>query len=212
MLVARFIQGAGAGCGPTLAFAATRDRLHGRALARRLATLTALLNLAPVVAPGIGAALLTIAGWRGCYALMAGCGGVLLLAALARFDETRPAAARRGVRASLRADLAGLVRHRAAMAHIGIYATAFGSIFAYIATSSLLLSLRLGASPALYAGLFALTAGGIVAGARLGGPIAARLGAEQLLALGLLAMLAAAGAASRRRRCCHRPCPRSCRA
>jgi DHA1 family bicyclomycin/chloramphenicol resistance-like MFS transporter len=193
MLVARFIQGMGAGCGPTLAFAATRDRVHGPALAHQLAALTALLNLAPVIAPTIGTALLMIAGWRSCYALMAGSGGVLLLLSLLRFDETRPAAALGVEQASLRADLARLFSHRAAITHICIFATAFGSVFAYIATSSLLLTQRLGASPVLYAGLFALTAGGIVAGARLAGPAAAFLGVRRLLTVALLTMLAAAG-------------------
>ena len=36
LLLARLVQGAGAGCGPTLAFAATRDRLTGKQLGQVL--------------------------------------------------------------------------------------------------------------------------------------------------------------------------------
>ena len=62
LLFARLVQGMGAGCGPTLAFAATRDQLTGRQLGARLALLTTLLNTAPLTAPSLSAACLMLGG------------------------------------------------------------------------------------------------------------------------------------------------------
>jgi len=192
LLVARLVQGAGAGCGPTLAFAATRDRLTGHHLGRRLALLTMLLNTAPVIAPSLGAACLALGGWRGVYGVLAAAGVLLLAAALAGFDETRPSSAR-GEPASLgrlRRDVAMLSR-RPDMVRPGlVYALSAGSMFAYVSTSPLLLMQRLGASPALYAGLFAVTGSGIVLGALLSGRLLHRIAPAMSCGAGLALTLA----------------------
>lgn len=171
LLLARLVQGAGAGCGPTLAFAATRDRLTGRPLGARIALLTTLLNTAPVVAPSLGAACLMLGGWRGVYAVLAVCGVLLLLAASGGFKETRApsAAGDPPVLARLPCDVAALSRRPDVVFPGLVYALSAGSMFAYVSTSPLLLMQRLGASPAFYAGLFAVTGTGIVLGALLSG-------------------------------------------
>src|ERR1700761_3129005 len=65
LLIDRFIQGAGAAVGPTIAFAAARDQYAGNSLARRMVALSIVLTAAPIIAPSIGTAVLPLGGWRG---------------------------------------------------------------------------------------------------------------------------------------------------
>ena len=158
LLFARLVQGMGAGCGPTLAFAAPRDRLTGRQLGTRLALLTTLLNTAPVIAPSLGVVCLILGGWRGVYALLSVSGVLLLATALVGFEETRVRSAGEApVIAKLRLDLIALSQKRHVLFPCLVYGLSAGSMFAYVSSSPLLLMQRLGASPALYAGLFAVT-------------------------------------------------------
>ena len=186
LLLARLVEGAGAGCGPTLAFAASRDRLTGQFLAARIAVLTMLLNTAPVIAPSLGAVCLMLGGWRGVYAVLAS-GGVLLLAiTFGEFEETQ--ASRAGdvaMSAKLRRDAAALLKRRDVLFPCLVYSLSAGSMFAYVSTSPLLLIQRLGATPALYAGLFAVTGTGIVLGALLSGRLLSRIAPLRLAAAGL---------------------------
>jgi MFS transporter, DHA1 family, multidrug resistance protein len=192
LLAARVLQGAGAGAGPTLAFAASRDRLEGAPLARRLALLTMLLNTAPVIAPSLGTAVLAAAGWRSIFAVLGGFGVVLAAAALIGFAETR--AGRGG--AGPWADIRALLGRRAVVRHGFVYAASAGAMFAYVSTSSLLLIGVLGAGAALYAGLFAVTACGIVAGAWFSGVAARHARPSRVIAAGLGLLLAGPAAAA----------------
>lgn len=171
LLAVRFLQGLGAGCGPTLAFAITRDRLSGRALGQRLALLTMLLNSAPIVAPGLGTLWLFLGGWRGSYIILAIGGVLLLLAACVSFDETKEAieVQKGGVFTEFLQDAASLW-HRPDILLPGlIYGLSAGAMFAYVSTSSLLFMQGLGASAGLYAGLFAMTGSAACLGAYVSG-------------------------------------------
>ena len=196
LLAARLLQGAGAGAGPTLAFAATRDRLRGKAMGKRLAFLTMLLNTAPVIAPTLGTGILALTGWRGIYAVLTGA-GLVLSAAACGFNETL-APAPFGV---LRPSMLAILRHAAAglqsrphvLAYGAVYGFAAGSMFAYVSTSPLLLMRTLGAGSSTYAALFAVTASGIVLGAYLSGLALHRLQVGWILTLGLILSLAGPG-------------------
>jgi DHA1 family bicyclomycin/chloramphenicol resistance-like MFS transporter len=59
LLLARFVQGAGAGSGMTLAMAMVRDLFVGKKAQGRLAVITVVTNAAPMIAPALGAALLS---------------------------------------------------------------------------------------------------------------------------------------------------------
>ena len=91
LLGARLVQGAGAGAGMTLAFAIVRDLFEGTAMQRRLAAITVVANVAPVVAPSIGVALLAVLGWRGIYGVMALCGVAVALVTWWGLAESAPA-------------------------------------------------------------------------------------------------------------------------
>ncbi len=199
LLAARVLQGAGAGAGPTIAFAATRDRLDGPTMARRLASLTMLLNTAPIIAPSLGALVLHQGGWRSVYGLLAATGIALLAAVLLGFRETLGPTA--GPRTALLPDLIAALRSlaskRRTLVYGAIYGLGAGSMFAYVAGSPLILIGVLGVSTVTYAWFFAGTAIGIVLGALLSGRLAQRLSTNRILTAGLVLQvvspLAAAG-------------------
>ncbi|HEY1857296.1 multidrug effflux MFS transporter [Acidocella sp.] len=165
LLTARLVQGVGAGAGMTLAFTIVRDLFEGRAAQTRLAVITIVANVAPIVAPALGALLLGMAGWRGIYGVPGLSGVLLTVIAAVSLPETRPGAAPpAGVR-RLVGQYRQVLCHREVMLHIGLNALGFGWMFAYVSGSSLVLIGLMHVSAALYAGLFACTGMGIVVGA-----------------------------------------------
>lgn len=193
LLFARFVQGLGAGCGPTLAFAATRDQLSGRALGQRLAMLTMLLNSAPIVAPSLGTLWLYFSGWRGSYIVLAMGGILLFIVACAKFDETKPdsSAPPGGVFEAFLRDTT-IMRRRPDIFLPGlIYGLSAGAMFAYISISSLLFMKGLGASSALYAGLFALTGAAACSGAYTSGRALQKISPLKLMLAGQSLMVLA---------------------
>lgn len=171
LLAARFLQGLGAGCGPTLAFAITRDRLSGKALGQRLALLTMLLNSAPIIAPSLGTLWLFLCGWRGSYIVLAIGGVLLLVVAFISFGETRiiTGEQKSGVFTVFLQDADRLRRRPDVLLPGLIYGLSAGTMFAYVSTSSLLFMQRLGVSVGLYAGLFAMTGMATCLGAYVSG-------------------------------------------
>jgi DHA1 family bicyclomycin/chloramphenicol resistance-like MFS transporter len=166
--------------------AATRDRLSGVPMRRRLGDLTMLRSLAPIIAPSLGAGFLALGNWRTIYGFLT-IGGVILLATVALgFGETVPASRRQsgGVLPELLGSARRLAGERAALGYGAVYGLCSGSMFAYIAGSPLVVVGIFKASPLLYAALFACTASGIAAGAYVAGKLAHHFSVAQVLTLG----------------------------
>jgi MFS transporter, DHA1 family, multidrug resistance protein len=196
LLAARLVQGAGAGAGMTLAMAIVRDLFEGRAAQSRLAVITVVSNVAPIVSPAFGAALLAFVGWRGIFAVTALCGLALLTLAYFMVAETAiiPPGPKPPMVRKLFGDYLRVLSHRSAMAHICVNALGFGWLFSYVSGSPLVLIGRLHASPALYAVLFACTGGGIVSGAAISGRLVHRgVPSRRLLFSAVVMAVAATG-------------------
>jgi MFS transporter, DHA1 family, multidrug resistance protein len=175
LLAARFAQGLGAGAGMTLALAIVRDRFDGDAMQRRIASITVVANVAPIVAPSIGVALLAAIHWRGIYGVMAACGLLAACVTWRGLDESAVRTDRaRFSLALLARDYTAVLRHREIAGAILINGFGFGWMFAYVAGSPLVLLDMLHVRPAVYAAMFATTGAGIVAGAMLNGWLAGR--------------------------------------
>jgi len=89
LIVSRFLQALGACSGAVVARAVVRDRFSHVETARMLSLLMLIMGLAPILAPLLGGALLTVGGWRLNFAFMASFGVVLGLVALFRMKESR---------------------------------------------------------------------------------------------------------------------------
>src|SRR6202041_1595018 len=71
-----------------LAMAMVQDLFTGKKAQGRLAVITVVTNVAPMIAPALGAALLSHMGWRAIYLATGLCGVILLLAILFSLRET----------------------------------------------------------------------------------------------------------------------------
>jgi DHA1 family bicyclomycin/chloramphenicol resistance-like MFS transporter len=98
--------------------------------------------------------------------------------------------------AKLRRDGKALVRRPEVLFPGLIYGFSAGSMFAYVSTSPLLLMQGLGASPLLYAGLFAVTGGAIAGGALLSGRALHTASPLKLVTVGLALSIAGPVAAA----------------
>jgi len=192
LLGARLVQGIGAGAGMTVALAIVRDLFEGNAMQHRLAAITVVANVAPIVAPSIGVGLLAAIEWRGIYGVMAVCGLVAALATWAGLTESAPQRSGSFALSGLRDGYRRALTHRAVLGHILINGFGFGWMFAYVAGSPLVLLHILHVRPISYAAMFAMTGAGIVAGATLNGFIAARgFESRRILAIAICTTLAA---------------------
>lgn len=174
LLAARLIQGLGAGAGMTIALAIVRDLFDGHAMRHRLAAITMVANVAPIVAPSIGVGLLAIIDWRGIYGVMAACGLLAALVTWAGVAESAPQRSAQFVTTGLREGYRRVLTQPAVIGHILINGFGFAWMFAYVAGSPLVLLHVLHVAPIVYAAMFAMTGAGIVAGAALNGFIDAR--------------------------------------
>lgn len=91
LLVARLFEGlAGAG-GAVLSRAIARDMYSGHELTRFFALLMLVNGLAPIGAPVLGGALMTVLNWRGIFVVLAAIAVLLILLARWKLRETLPA-------------------------------------------------------------------------------------------------------------------------
>ena len=192
LIALRFCQGFAGAAAVVLSRAMVRDLYTGTAAVRVFSQMMAVFGVAPVIAPVIGSALLTVGNWRAIFLVLAGAGALQLLAVLTTLGETLPPERRQS--GGLRR-IPGLVRavfsdppFLGAALSCGF---AFGAMFAYIAASPFLLQEVYGASPLVYGGLFAVNAAGLTAMTQLNSRLAARIRPERLLLTGIGAQSAA---------------------
>jgi DHA1 family bicyclomycin/chloramphenicol resistance-like MFS transporter len=151
-------------------------------------------GVAPIIAPTLGVAVATLGGWRAIYGALAVVGTLLLAVAAVRLGESMPRRPdepfdpRRAM-----SGYARVLRHRVSMGYIAVVALNFGSLFAYVAGSSLVLIELLGVSPRTYGLLFAVTSLGLMIGALTSARLSRRGVAQaRLVTWGLVVIVATA--------------------
>ncbi|MBG0832905.1 multidrug effflux MFS transporter [Planomonospora sp. ID67723] len=192
----RLLQGIAGGAALVIVRAVVRDLYEGAAIARIFATLMLVSGLAPILAPILGAELLSHTSWRGIFVALSAGGLVLLTAALSGVRETLPAHRREagGLRKTL-ATFGKLLRSRPFMSSALAGGLGFGGMFAYISGSPFVLQEVYGASPRTFSLVFALNAIGLTVTAQIGGRLAGRrVAPARLIVIGLFAYVAGAGA------------------
>jgi DHA1 family bicyclomycin/chloramphenicol resistance-like MFS transporter len=88
LLVARFVQGIGAASAIVISRAVVRDISTGKDAARLMSLMTMIFTAAPVIAPSIGALLVSTWNWRAPLIVIAVCGFALLFAIRSNLVET----------------------------------------------------------------------------------------------------------------------------
>jgi MFS transporter, DHA1 family, multidrug resistance protein len=166
VLLWRFLMGIGAGSCQVLVVAIVRDLFTGVEARVRQSYVNLAAGIAPIIAPTLGVAVATMGGWRAIYGALAGGGSVLLVIAALRLGESLPPTTHETF--EVRRALAGygrVLRQRVSIGYAGVIALNFGSLFAYVSGSSLVLIGILGVSRRVYGLLFAVTSFGLMVGA-----------------------------------------------
>ena len=170
LLVARLCQGFAAGACVIMPLAIVRDVFHGATARHHLSRITAVLGLAPMLAPILGGWLMTVTDWRGIYAAQGACGLVLLAVTAFGFAETLPAERRRALHPRhLAAGYATVLSDRSFRRNALLYAFGFAAMFSFISGSPAVLMGQLGLSGQTFSLLFALTSCGTLVGSVLSG-------------------------------------------
>ncbi|MEU6536759.1 multidrug effflux MFS transporter [Streptomyces sp. NPDC047000] len=183
---ARFLQGVAGAAGMVLARAVLTDLFHGPDLPRRFALLSQIMGVAPIAAPVLGGAVLSVSTWRAVFAVLTAMGVLLLLAVLRTVPESLPPERRHpgGVTSTFRA-MAALLGRRTFMGYVLVVAFAAAVLFAYISGSSFVFEKLHGVSPTVYSLIFATNAVGSLLGGAAFARLAGRVALNTLLTTGV---------------------------
>jgi len=196
LLAWRLMMGAGAGSCQVLVVAMVRDLFAGPEARVRQSYVNMAAGLAPVLAPSLGVLIAGFGGWRTIYGTLAAGGCVLLALAALLLGESAPrqAGATLTVVEVLRRYLR-VLRHPVSVGYVLVVALNFGSLFAYVSGSSLVLIGLLHVSQRTYAVLFACTSGSLMAGALVNARLSVRgVTHARLIGAGMIAITGSAAA------------------
>lgn len=167
LLVWRLLQGMSAGAGPVLALSLIRDCHEGLKARTLLSSAAVFRTLGPMLAPSVGALLMTIGDWRWVYGFMAVGSFALFVTVLLFLPETAPKQRQDGQRIGMIRSFAEILRNRAAIGNSLVLALNFGSHFSYVTGSSLVMISIFDVSPQGYAIMFGICGAGIMAASAL---------------------------------------------
>lgn len=156
LFVWRAVQALGGAWCAVSVQAIVRDRARGTDAARLFALIGMVMFVAPAVAPSIGSLVLTFAGWRAIFGLLAAY--AMLVAGLLHLGLFRggASAVRRYTPAStLVTNYARVLRHAAAMRFIGLQALAFSTLLVFITHASFIYQQWFGLSRSVFSALLA---------------------------------------------------------
>ena len=192
---ARFLQGVAGAGGMVLARAVLTDWFHGVELPRYFALLSQIMGVAPIAAPIVGGAVLSVSTWRAVFVVLTVLGALLLLGVLRKVPESLPPERRQrnGVGSTFRA-MGALLKHRAFVGYVLVLGFAAAALFTYIAGSSFVFEDLHGVSATMYSLIFATNAVGMLIAGACFSRLAPRLRLNTLLTAGVA--VAALGAAA----------------
>lgn len=184
LLVSRFLWGIGSAGPRVIGLAIVRDTYRGDQMARAMSFIMAVFIVVPVLAPSVGAVILTLASWRVvfwfCVAYVAGVGVWAL-----RLPETLDPADRIELRFDgIRRAVRTVVTQRTAMAYAAAMTLMFTAFVSYLATSELIVDDVFGRAdrfPLIFGALAAVMGVAVLANASLVGRIASRRIVEWML-------------------------------
>jgi len=192
LIGARFLEGVAGAAGMVLARAAITDWFHGPDIPRFFSMLSLVLGVAPIAAPVIGGAILSVSTWRAIFLVLAVVGVLLVLAVVAKVPESLPPDRRHkgGIGSTFRA-MGSLLRERTFAGYVLTLGFSGAALFTYIAGSSFVFENIYEVSAIQYSLVFAVNAVGMLLAGALFGVLARRIRMNTLLAAGV--MTAAAG-------------------
>lgn len=181
LLVYRFISALGGSAASVGAIALVRDHVPADKAARAFATLMLVLSVSPLLAPGIGSLIATVAGWRAIFGALA----ALAIAdlALVIFAIPRTYSPDRSVSLRL-APILRTFRDALAQPQFRTYTLAgslsFAGLFVFVAGSPAVFMDGFGVGPGGFGAIFAILAGGMILGGQLNHLLLRHFASEQV--------------------------------
>jgi MFS transporter, DHA1 family, multidrug resistance protein len=188
----RLLQGLGAAAGFVVAMAIVRDLYTGRAAATLLSRLILVMGAAPVLAPTLGAWVLSFTSWRGVFAVLALYSLILIPIAARALPETLPPHRRQtsGVVGTLRT-YRGLLRDRTFVGLVLVAGLAMSAVMSYVSGASFVFQEQFGLNQQQFGLAFSSGAIWLILASQLNPVLLRRFEPRQLL-LGAIAMASAA--------------------
>jgi DHA1 family bicyclomycin/chloramphenicol resistance-like MFS transporter len=180
LVAIRLLQGVAGGIGVVIARAVVRDLYAGVAAAKFFSRLTLIFGLAPIAAPSLGSAVLTVASWHGIFVALGIIAALLTLVIAVGLRDTARAT---GV----------LCTDRIFLGYALAQSFAFAALFSYISGSSFALQDGYGVSPTVFSLLFGANAVGLIVVSQANGKLLDRFAPRRLLLISLAAQALAGG-------------------
>jgi len=183
----RVLQGFGGSIGMVIAMASVRDLFTGAAAAQMMGMVSIVLGLAPVLAPVIGGAIVTVAPWEAIFALLAVMAAAVFVLVWRGMPEPRdPEMCRSSHPSRAFGTYLRLLVARDFIPYAGAMALTQAGLFAYLAGASMVLMTVYGLSPLGFAVAFGINAFGIAVLAQTTGRLVGRFGAVRLARMAVL--------------------------
>jgi len=191
LLIARFVQGIGAASAIVISRAVVRDISTGKDAARLMSLMTMIFTAAPVIAPSIGALLVSTWNWRAPLIVIAACGFALLFAIRGNLVETHvPDASEHPLR-QLAKSFREYFSHRQSIFGLLLLVLPPAGFMSIIAVSAALTVEIYGFSITEYGLIFACAGLSILAGSVVNRWLVIRFAIMQLIKLGIALIFAA---------------------
>jgi len=191
LLLARFVQGVGAASAIVISRAVVRDISTGKDAARLMSLMTMIFTAAPVIAPSIGALLVSTWNWRAPLIVIAASGVALLFAIRSNLIETHvPDASEHPLR-QLSKSFREYFSHRQSIFGLLLLVLPPAGYMSIIAVSAALSVEIYGFSITEYGLIFACAGLSILAGSVANRWLVVRFDMMQLIKLGVALILAA---------------------
>ena len=172
--------------------AVVRDHYGTQEAARALSMLMLVMGIAPILAPLVGAQVLTLAGWRGIFAVITLAGIALLIAVSRIMVESLPHEKQVALSwGHIFRTYWGLIRHRRFVAFALSGGMGSATMFAYIVASPRLFIEYFGVSPQSYGFIFGFNALSLIVGSQVSARLLKKHRPEKLLPWALFAMMSA---------------------
>ncbi|MCK8499794.1 multidrug effflux MFS transporter [Myxococcus fulvus] len=182
LVAMRFFQALGGAVALVAPRAVVRDLWSGADAARTMSRLMLVVGVAPVLAPLLGGWVLQYTSWRAIFVLLAGIGGVALVATVRVLPETAPAHS--GPR-SVRSQLGALLKDADFVGPALAGGFAYAGMFAYIAGSPFVFITLHGVPEQDFGWFFGANAVGLVAMAQLNRKLLGVIPLHRMLRLAL---------------------------
>jgi DHA1 family bicyclomycin/chloramphenicol resistance-like MFS transporter len=184
ILIARFIQGVGASVGVVVSRAIVRDITSGKQAARMLSVMVMIFTAAPMLAPVIGALLVTHYGWRMPFVAVTIFGALIFFSVSSVLRETHVPTREHHIIRHLAMSVREFFGHRQCILGVLLVLLPAAGFMALITGSAALIIEVYGINVRYFGYIFALAGFAILTGSMLNRHLLQRFSGMQMMTLG----------------------------